>query len=59
MILDQAYGVTLKQALFTRFELPVYVVIGHDKKRKQFSGESAYTDAQRFFNDLVVGRMYR
>ncbi len=58
MILDQAYGVTLKQALFTRFELPVYVVVNFDGRRKQFSGETAYSDAQRYFNDLVLVRVY-
>lgn len=58
MILDQAHGITLKEALFTRFDLPVYVVL-NGVKRKTFSGETAYADAQRFFNDLVLEKVYK
>lgn len=57
MILDQFKGVTLKEALFTRFNLPVYVVLD-GVKRKTFSGETAYADAQRYFNDLVIPRIH-
>jgi hypothetical protein len=58
MIIDQAHGITLKEALFTRFDLPVYVVL-NGVKRKTFSGETAYADAQRYFNDLVLAKVYR
>mgnify|MGYP000876424176 FL=1 len=58
MILDQAHGITLKEALFTRFDLPVYVVL-NCVKRKTFSGETAYADAQRYFNDLVLEKVYK
>lgn len=58
MILDQAHGITLKEALFTRFDLPVYVVL-NGVKRKTFSGETAYADAQRYFNDLVLEKVYK
>lgn len=58
MIIDQAHGITLKEALFTRFDLPVYVVL-NGVKRKTFSGETAYADAQRHFNDLVLDKMYK
>lgn len=58
MIIDQAHGITLKEALFTRFDLPVYVVI-NGVKRKTFSGETAYADAQRYFNDLVLEKVYK
>lgn len=58
MVLDQAHGITLKEALFTRFDLPVYVVL-NGVKRKTFSGETAYADAQRYFNDLVLEKVYR
>lgn len=56
MIIDQAHGITLKEALFTRFDLPVYVVL-NGVKRKTFSGETAYADAQRYFNDLVLEKV--
>lgn len=58
MIIDQAHGITLKEALFTRFDLPVYVVL-NGVKRKTFSGETAYADAQRYFNDLVLEKVYK
>lgn len=58
MIIDQAHGITLKEALFTRFDLPVYVVL-NGVKRKTFSGETAYADAQRYFNDLVLDKVYK
>lgn len=58
MIIDQAHGITLKEALFTRFDLPVYVVL-NGVKRKTFSGETAYADAQRYFNDLVLKKVYK
>lgn len=58
MIIDQAHGITLKEALFTRFDLPVYVVL-NGVKRKTFSGETAYADAQRYFNDLVLEKVYQ
>ena len=58
MILDQAHGITLKEALLTRFDLPVYVVL-NGVKRKTFSGETAYADAQRYFNDLVLEKVYK
>ncbi len=58
MILDQVHGITLKEALFTRFDLPVYVVL-NGVKRKTFSGETAYADAQRYFNDLVLEKVYK
>lgn len=58
MIIDQAHGITLKEALFTRFDLPVYVVL-NGVKRKTFAGETAYADAQRYFNDLVLQKVYK
>jgi hypothetical protein len=56
-ILDTAHGVVLKQALFTRYGLPVYFVVD-GLSRRSFSGETAYADAQREFNDRVLEKMY-
>ena len=52
MILDSFRGNVLKRALFDRYGLPVFVVVSANGKRKSFSGETAYQDAQRHFDDL-------
>ena len=59
MLLDSFKGNVLREALFTKFDLPVYVVTAANGKRKQFSGETAYMDAQRYFNDLNLGMIYK
>lgn len=56
-ILDTSHGVVLKQALFTRYGLPVYFVV-EGISRRSFYGETAYADAQREFNDRVLANMY-
>lgn len=59
MILDSFKGNVLREALFTKFDLPVYVVIAANGKRKQFSGETGYMDAQRYFNDVNLKALYK
>lgn len=58
MILDSFRGNVLKRALFDRYGLPVFVVVSANGKRKRFSGETAYQDAQRHFNDLNLKVLY-
>ena len=57
MILDSFKGIVLKEAMFTRYGLPVYIVLANGK-RKSFSGETGYSDAQRYFNDLSIKALY-
>jgi len=61
MLLDSFQEVDLIESTQTSFGLPVYVVIDNKPKKprvKFFRGESAYADAQRYMNDLVVPRVH-
>lgn len=61
MLLDSFAEVDLIESTQTSFGLPVYVVIDNKPRKakvKFFRGESAYADAQRWMNDLVVPRIH-
>jgi len=58
MVLDTFMGNVLKEAAFTQYGLPVYVVIPAKGRRKTFKGESAYDDAQRYYGDLNVAARF-
>lgn len=61
MILDSFKGNVLKQTLFTQYGLPVYCVIPAkgNGTRQYFNGETGYTDAQRYFNDVNLKALYK
>lgn len=61
MLLDSFEDVDLIESAQTSFGLPVYVVIDNKPRKpkiKFFRGETAYSDAQRYMNDLVVPRVH-
>lgn len=61
MLLDSFVDVDLVEGTTDLSGYPVYVVIDNKpRKAKSFfyRGETAYHDAQRKFNDLVIPRVY-
>jgi hypothetical protein len=61
MILDEFQGNVLKETLFMQYGLPVYCVIPAkgNGTRQYFRGETAYQDAQRYFNDVNLRAVYK
>ena len=61
MLLDSYGEVDLIESAELSFGLPVFLVIDNKPRKpkiKFFRGESAYADAQRYMNDLVIPRVY-
>ena len=61
MLLDSAQEVDLIESAELSFGLPVYIVADNKPRKtkiKFFRGETAYQDAQRYMNDLVIPRVY-
>lgn len=61
MLLDSFQDVDLIESAETSFGLPVYIVADNKPRKpkiKFFRGETAYQDAQRYMNDLVIPRIY-
>ena len=61
MLLDSIAEVDLIQSSEMSFGLPVFMVIDNKPRKakiKFFRGETAYMDAQRFMDDIVVPRIH-
>lgn len=61
MLLDSFEDVDLVESVETSFGLPVFMVIDNKPRKakvKFFRGETAYSDAQRYMNDLVIPRVH-
>lgn len=60
MIVDQSHDVVLAEFEHGRYGLPYYIVHGGGVKRREFHGESAYANAERYWNDqlnkIIYGR---
>jgi hypothetical protein len=62
MLLDSYMDVDLVQSAETSFGMPVFMVIDNKPRKpkiKFFRGETAYQDSQRYWNDIVVSRVYK
>jgi hypothetical protein len=61
MLLDSIAEVDLIQSSETSFGLPVFMVIDNKPRKAKirfFRGETAYSDAQRFMDDIVIPRIH-